>query len=318
MHDLTVKLISHTAYPVETLYAEWIQSRTEDYVHTAAEYARLAMDDDNLYRDIHDTVEKIVCMRLPVLETIYFVFLLENIPISLREQLVRHRVGHRFGQRLGCDIIPDIDDSSFWSQSMRVKNMAGFSNAGGYHIPQSVFDNPMVLRAYRAAMTHADLAYSRMVRAGTPPEDARNVIPLGVTHRMTWCANFAALANVLSKRTCWIAQLGLWEPLIRGVLDALRECEPMFDTVGLPPCFDSSGKFKECVYCMENCARSNCDDPGVPCSLWVNQHDGCVTSLHARDTIADTEYNDRQARYENGQAQFAQLWQHDPETGEPL
>ena len=326
---MNVKLISGTEYPVETIYVEWLQSRTDDPVNSPRWYhnAAAAKTDrgTKLRAEIDAVFAQVTAMKMPLLETLDFVFLLEDVSIALREQLVRHRIGHKFGGRLGADLIPDIaGGSSFWSQSMRVKDMSNFAANGNFETPASVANAHDIKcegsgmscwktasLAYADAMKFAADTYAALLQAGVPPEDARMVIPLGATHRMSWKVNLAALAHVLSKRGCWIAQLGLWKPLIHGVVAALGEIHPSFRRLIDPPCF-ADGHYTGCAYGFENWNRMNGEDPGVPCSLWCC-NDGPGDYMHYEDASATER---QKGIYRAMMKDYGVLWQRDPRTGE--
>lgn len=291
----TVRLLSHTAFPIETIYVEWLQSRSEGYVPDPGTVrAKIDMEkhraaqgvphDAGAYEDeVMDVFEKVIAMKIPVAETVDFVFLLEHCPIALREQIVRHRIGHRYGGRLGADIVPDLAESTFWSQTTRVLNMGKFATEGEYLLPESVTKSEATImdrgseisieEFYCRQMGWLQSAYNRLVAAGIPAEDARNLLPLGVQHRLTWKLNLSALLHVLSKRGCWIAQLGMWEPVIRGIVEELAtKIHPVFRKLIDPPCFAADGNFNGCVFKLENENRVRGDDPYAPCPLYLHHH----------------------------------------------
>lgn len=333
----SVRLLSHTNNPIETIFVQWAQSRTEDPVRDPSEIAALlriiqarkksgiVSDVDLRYeKDVYETFEKVVSMKIPLAETIDFVFLIEHCPIALREQIVRHRIGHRYGGQLGADIVPDLAESTFWSQTTRVLNLGTFATDGEYLLPESVRDSGpkapspecvacggkgtyqeehphngslfnvtcqcwrypegtktitvrnhtvSVEEFYHEQMGWIQSAYNRLIEAGVPVEDARNLLPMATQHRLTWKVNLAALLHVLGKRGCWIAQLGMWEPVIRGMVEELAtKVHPAFRKMIDPPCFGNDGEFKACVFKLENENRVKGDDPYAPCPLYLGNH----------------------------------------------
>lgn len=284
MKETTVKLVSYTAHPIEALYIAWKQSRTEEELPSAEELAK-----DMCFTSTRIKVEHLVADVLvsqsPVVEVIHFLFLLENVPISLREHIVRHRVGHRFGPELGVDQIPELSASTFWTQSMRVRDMGNFATDEAYQIPESIRDSEKRIQwspggpetvstdeCAESVFEHAEEAYRQLIEAGIPPEDARCVIPLAATHRMIWSTNLAAIKHVLKNRSCWLAQLGLWKPVIHGIVAILREISLLFGQLALPPCVSMQGTkrcWKGCPFPVDNAARACRSDPGTPCSLWL-------------------------------------------------
>lgn len=382
----TVTLLSSTQHPLETVYVEWLQSRTEGPVPLPEEvageiaYERLNRSEEvnggvgetelepgPREREVLDVFKQVVQMRMPVGETIDFVFMLEHAPIILREQLVRHRIGHSFGGRTGADIIPDLaGKSTFWSQTTRIIDMGDFATRGEYYEPvwlqdygnlpinsvsnrspmehmtdlmQQLLDNlgammPLAIKEecqrvvkeakalsndkkdlrtfYHQQMRWAQAAYRRLVKAGMPLEDARCVLPVALQHRLTWKTNFSALMHVLSRRTCWLAQLGVWEPVITGIIDELSSrVHPIFRTLVLPPCFGENGEFRQCAFTREN---DEIMDKGEypPCSLFLNRQ--LLLDGQAERTVVA----ERAKRYERMVGKFTALWGRDARTGQKV
>jgi len=277
------------------------------------------MQSDPDYRaEVEQTFLRMVQMQIPVVENVSFTFLLENVSVALREQLVRHRIGVRVGERVGFDLAPTLQDSTFWAQSMRILSMASFADREGYDVPDSIrLSNRSIERTdgrvqtpleyYEIVMREIQRAYNRLVEAGIPMEDARNVIPLGATHRITWTLNLGALLHILGKRGCWILQLGLWEPLIRGIVERLaEEVHPIFRELVCPPCIGrGTDEFNECHFAHDNERRLRGDDALPPCSLWLNKTGNSWVAEN--DTLED-DYLRKVREYES-------LWRRDPNTG---
>lgn len=344
-----ITLLSWTANPLETIFAEWVQSRTTSEVPIPSELANeiagnsyLGKEGDKTAeqteQEVLEVFEKVIAMKMPLGETIDFVFLIEHCSIALREQLVRHRIGHKFGDRLGADIIPDLaGTSSFWSQTTRIIDMGTFATDGDYLTPQWLEENgdkeiegfhkkegvadysrvPMTISEYyHEQMKWIQVAYKRLVKAGMPMEDARNILPVAMQHRLTWKCNLSSIMHVLSRRSCWLAQLGMWEPVITGIVEELStKIHPTFRKLIDPPCCDEKGDFKSCVFKKENEEVIN-NGNYPPCSLWVNQD-----AVHPRaySNILNEEHFVSEAqkpRYNKMKDKFAKLWRRDPVTGE--
>lgn len=389
----TVKLISSTANPLETIYAEWLQSRTADPVPTAAEIAydiaeersevgfyterttegdwRLNGTPGPLETKVIETFEKVVAMRMPLGEHLDFIFLLENCPVALREQLVRHRVGHKFGERIGADIVPDLaGNSSFWSQTTRIIDMGQFATNGDYYVsnwlkengdkpvPKNAeahdllnliadlrshietsgdinrhdwlaridrvmknvtvaSDNLAVAGYYHRTMKWIEVAYRNLVAAGMPLEHARDILPVAMQHRMTWKANLSSLFHVMSRRSCWLAQLGYWEPVIEGIARELRKVHWVFGRMADPPCINAeTGEFESCAFKKEN-EEIVGKGEYPPCTLWVHKHTRSETTTsrdHERVMINEKQ----QERFYKMKEKYTNLWRRDPVTGERL
>jgi thymidylate synthase ThyX len=311
-------------YPLETLFCVWEQSRHNGMIPDPWEVSVAVSDVENgvkpfIHEDRYlvnqtpnyyidaqgkrlsrtefkayyrDTVIKLFSEAVPVLDHLEFVFQIEGIPIALREQMVRHRVGAKVGQRLGADIVPDLAQSAWWSQSHRVLDLSTFADDGMFITPESMDDTITdQTRTYRTGKnneyeTHVALdrgevylrtmkviqeAYATLVRSGVPKEEARNLIPLGTTHRTTWAINAMALKHVIGKRSCWILQRGLWEELILGMVSELAQIDPLFRAMVNPPCIKGD-TFVGCPVSLSNIERIKGKDELPPCPLFLHHH----------------------------------------------
>lgn len=618
-----VTLLSKTEYPLETIYCEWLQSRTQDPVPTTEEVHLRSMASLEYRTKVEEVFTKVVAMKMPLGETIDFVFLVENCPIALREQMVRHRIGHKFGERLGADIIPDLaGNSSFWclapdtkipllsgetveikdlagrdefwvysrdengkhapgrghsaritgrdvstvvvrvesknlptgfaevvctpehlwlkrdgtyiradeiqpghslmplyrqmwksqpqindgrgwvntsrvmagnreqhaddhahhknknqldnrpenlewlaptehhalhretyaesmrkiranpeiearraagtlrtlaggmhspairaivmakiktngmhspearakviatkkrkkmellarygqtpannhkvisvtpgpvlaevwdfevdkhhnfaldagiyvhnSQTTRIVDMSTFATEGDYYTPPWIEENGMkpmpgcqttrpavegaassgeirsvtIGEWYYKQMLWCQASYRRMIAAGVPLEDARAILPVAMQHRLTWKCNLSSLMHVLSRRGCWLAQLGMWEPVITDIVNELAtKVHHSFRRLIDPPCINSAGNFDKCAFGRENeeiVMKKNGEYP--PCSLWVNRD---ATKMIAGPLVTEKQ----SARYEQMAKKYTKLWGRNPITGERL
>jgi thymidylate synthase ThyX len=257
-----VTLVSHTSKPLETLSLLWRVSRTNVPV-------------DEIQNDVPDIAKLRASFRdflaagVPLLENLNFVFVLDNVPISLREQMVRHRIGVVVGDNFGVDIIPELAQSTWWSQTMRVMSMEEFASGGQYLVPETIRDNEEAWVMYESAMGDIELVYTELLNLGIPVEDARQLIPLGATSRISWTLNGGALRHVLGNRSCWIAQYGLWWPVISGMLTELSKVDSVFSEFAAPPCF-KAGAYRGCEFGVENERRIQGDDPFPPCPLYMH------------------------------------------------
>ena len=221
--DTEVKLISNTENIFKTIWMVWQASRCDDTVEQMEDALEQATTDV-----LYDLFARILEEDIPLMEMIEFIFVLDNVSISLREQLVRHRIGTKIDGKIGIDIIPNLDDSTWWSQSMRILDMRSFAARQDFLIPESIQNVPKVskrkvpLAIYKQFMYEAARVYSELVDMGIPMEDARNVLPLGASHRIVWKVNLMTLKRIMQKRGCWILQLGIWGPVIMGMISRAR------------------------------------------------------------------------------------------------
>jgi len=185
--------------------------------------------------------------------------------------------------------IPDLADSSWWSQSMRIQDMGQFATNEAYRVPESLegkvcvgetaagralgTDPTSAGDVFRHTMNEIQRAYNALVAAGVPLEDARELMPLGAQHRLSWKLNIGALQHIVGKRGCWILQLGIWGPVIQGMISELvTKVDPIFGELVTPPCLEGDD-FKGCIYHEENRRRYTGDDCHAPCPLHVVHHE---------------------------------------------
>lgn len=319
-----VELVSWTQRPIITAYYLWQRSKLSDFDMTMDEIAEryvlggIAEKDESkrdkfsLHREFKREVDelflKILRQEIPVSENIDFVFMISDDSIAHREQMVRHRIGHSFGNNFGVDVVPDGQKSSFWSQSLRILDMSKFAEEQRYLIPDSILANQKVHAEYLFAMKKIQDWYSSWVAQGIPMEDARNILPLGTTMDISWKLSLQSLLHVLGKRSCWILQLSLWEPIIFGMIEELCEkVSPLFREIILPPCF-VNGEFKGCVYEHENERRCDGRDKLSPCPLYLTQN---PEKMDGVDDNQIMEVNSRGEKYQK-------LWGRNCWTGEKV
>lgn len=338
-----VTLLNWTPLPMETVYSLWDQSKTEDAIKSPQ-----WVKENVSAEDVEKLFRAVIAQRIPIGESIDFIFIIEGVSISWREQAARHRIGTKFSpERVGADIVhvdtvPDIADSVWWSQSMRIQNMGSFQKNGSYRAPETLAGKVIpeghgelsgmdVPTAYHAGMAFIEGLYNALVAAGVPMEDSREVIPLGAQHRISWKVNISSLQHIVSKRGCWILQLGIWGPVIMGMINELAtKVHPIFRETVSPPCLKpGSDDFTGCVYHEEARRRYTGDDDLPPCPLHLAQHliqdpDKVRLTVHnANFTIPHPETGGttplpRRADMLERVADYTEFWGRDCYTGERL
>jgi hypothetical protein len=241
------------------------------------------------------------------------------------------------------DKIPDLAESSWWSQSMRIQDMSKFFDNDMFRTPPTLWDEDGVPRripeghgrlsghpaplVFRNAMEGVQDAYAALVASGVPMEDARELMPLGAQHRISWKMNISALQHIVGKRGCWILQLGTWGPVIQGMITELAtKVDPIFQELVTPPCLKAgSDEFGGCVFHEENRRRYTGDDRLPPCPLHFRHHhmpeNGAIgAELRAASTPEiQARFRLPMAPEMNTRAvDYMQFWGRDPFTGERL
>lgn len=322
---------------METIYLLWEASRSNRPLPSAGELAVQSADDPKLAADIRTTFEQVIDSDIPVAENLDFIFLLENIPISLREQIVRHRVGHHFGENFGVDTIPGEGRSSWWSQSMRILDMGSFAADGNYYVPDAIDDTALIREGatieeistpggggattrrglYDATMGAIASLYQTLIHSGVAPEDARQIIPLAACSRISWKLNYMSLKHVLGRRGCWIAQLGMWLPIITDMTEELSAISPVFRKLSMPPCLGRRGEFQDCPFVKDNLQRLCGQDPEPPCPAFLMHHkEDALLAVPKKDLVMhpngdgtwDATDPKLRKKYADMRAAFGKLW----------
>lgn len=334
-------LISTTQYPVETLYILWKASRCTSPISSPEQLHQDMQLDASVRTEVMMTFAEVVNNDISVAENMDFVFLLENIPISLREQMVRHRIGHRFGENFAVDIVPGDVQDSWWSQTTRILDMGTFAEEGNYFTPEGLDNkkltffppeghgkgtNTTARKLYDKHMLYTQEVYRSLVDAGIPKEDARQVLPLATTSRISWKMNYQSLKHILKRRTCWIAQLGIWKNIIHDMVNELAEkVHPVFRSIAQPPCFRGD-QFVGCPFSADNLQRiRGKEDEIPPCPLYLVNHRSEIDrhvpvedrTYHPAGRVQwDVEDAAKRERFQQMQEDYGRLWGRNVWTGE--
>jgi len=289
-----VELLPYTHSPVTTLWPIWHASKPSGAIPLLDIPAA-----EKLFKDLYT-------QEVPVIEHLSFTFLLRDVSVSFREQMVRHRVGVKVGDRLGCDMVPDLSESSWWSQSMRILSMERFATDGHFRMAPSIMESG-AMGVLNQAMANAQDAYTQLVAMGVPMEDARDVVPIGATHDIVWTLNLRAMKHTIGKRSCWILQAGLWHDVITGmVAELVDKVSPLFAVLACPPCVDvRSDQFQSCVFEHENERRAAGMDKLPVCPLWLTGKGPAV-----RLNLPENMFKTMSVRAE----QYRAFWGHNPYT----
>lgn len=232
-----VRLVSFTELPIETIYYIWTLAKTKQQVLNVKEIRDKANNDLEYKKEIESLFLEVIEMLLPCSRFVNFVFSLENITISLREQLVRHKVG-----------------MEFWIQGARVTDMSDFYDQSEFRIPERIRNNPTAKDLYLNTMEKIQDSYKYLVNNGFLFEEARELLPSGTLHRLSFTCNIESLHNLVSKRTGWLLQGDIWFPIIKGIIEELvKNVSPVFRSFAHPSEVDMKGnytgyKFKDLSY----------------------------------------------------------------------
>ena len=190
---MRVILVQQTPNPIETIS----QIASICYDSQPKSPIRLV---EHLYRSGHHSV----------FEHIYFTFYIEGISRACSHQLVRHRM---------C---------SFTQRSQRYCSEDGFKVV----LPPSIDSSPDRYYEYGDGIQETRQCYENLVRANTPNEDARYILPNACETSLYLSCNLRELIHICNERLCSRAQ---WE--IREVVqEMVKSVHPSLKFMLVPKC----------------------------------------------------------------------------------
>lgn len=138
------------------------------------------------------------------LEHASYTFAISGVSRSLTHQLVRHRM------------------ASFEQQSQRYVT---FHHGVPFVTPPTIAKNPATKKIYDQALQNAAKAYSELVEAGIPAEDARYLLPNATETKIVVTMNIRELLHFFTLRCCNRAQWEIRE-LAHQMLELARPTAP--------------------------------------------------------------------------------------------
>lgn len=310
------QLVSYTKNPLETIFAVWAESRPsqfkalfdwmaeQHYEVVTAEVVVHAVERGIVEaEEVEKTFQQILNMEIPITECIHFTWAFSNMPIEWREQAVRKR---QWG---------------FWLTSMREFSMKDFFSEGHYAPPRDEAIPDAALESLTDSLKMIEDGYRKLLQLGAPQEIARKLVPLCATHNGSMFSNMRTLLDTVKSRSCWIAQLDLWEIVLVSMSTELRRINPGFCGIISPPCFDRfSNEYKACKYKMINENRTCGKDPYAMCPLYYTHELGGALVRHAW-LDACTARGTKEAYLRDASRlsdSWRKIWNRDAFTGELL
>jgi len=313
MHP-TVKLVSYTPNPIETIFATEKYAKTntaesflidpkvistirnsvkcripEEMIKESTKVSEASIENvlgagsyEDYVRLVEEWAVKVVSMAIPVSEMVQFVFQFDNVSIAWREQIVRHRT------------------NAYWIQSGRITDYSKIYEYQMYNVPDSIKDNPTLSEKWHDHWKSTQQFYIEMKNSGVLDQDAREIVGNGALHRMTMGINLRNLIHLAKHRTCWIAQ-DHWVEIIRQMVEELRKVDPLLGIIGHPPCF-KNGKFSACQYEGMSQERYDGKDPLPVCPMWYGNtiRDGGVGLATIEELVKLGRYDkDRVCKFNN-------------------
>lgn len=141
-------------------------------------------------------------------EFVKFHFMIEGVTRSFTHQMVRQRTAVFAQESMRFAVKDNLDEETPLPPSM-------------YGLRD---DDPRVV-VWRKAINNAQDAYTALVEAGVPAEDARGLMPHQVTTRLHYSTDLRALQDHAGNRLCTQAQFE-WRLVFSKISEAIREYRP--------------------------------------------------------------------------------------------
>lgn len=205
-------------------------------------------------------------------------FVLHDVPVALREQLVRHQSGNHF-----------------WVRSSRIDDLS-YAN---YYVPDSLDDpkKEMLVKYYDTLNS----SYRDLLLNGVDPEDAKMIMPESRLHEMSWTCTLDALTHVTNTRSCWFAQefwIDVNSQIKRELAKAVDSSDIPLDIQKLfissfatPPC--SASCSKDCNISLDMLEKLRGDIKHPVCPIFIKKYspDNKVMGYPLSANMYKTEYS---------------------------
>lgn len=202
---MNVEIISKNTDMLKNI---WVAARTCKSHKTPEELKQNEVDEKDMIR-LAKALKK--AGHMSVFEFGFFTFAVSGVSRSLLAQITRHRHLSFCVQSQRAVRIKDEDIVSVVAPESLEKS-EGVTVLGSE-------ENVAADRAYMTAVKFALGVYTKLVNAGVPPEDARFILPEGMTTNMCIGMNLRSLLELYEKR---VATKGAqWE--IRGLVEVLKD-----------------------------------------------------------------------------------------------
>lgn len=206
----------------------WHVSRTNDYVYDIIMNVR-RMSFGNVRRELVDILK----LDLPIRRFVPVFFVIEGGSRAWWDQFDRHKVGW-----------------DFWEQSMRIKDL---TNDFDVYMPPSANTSEKTERFEKDAEILRQMYLYYKDELGWPQEEARWCVPVHIVTKGSAQANLSSVLNMVSTRSCFMAQGMFWRSIIKGLMEGLHKFLPELmahDIVGLP-----CNKTSNCPYAKDGLDR---------------------------------------------------------------
>ncbi len=201
---MKVQLIKFTGNPD---YSAALAARV---CYSSLDISEISLSDD----DVRKLIKRILKSgHYSVLEHVSFTYALEGISRTATHQLVRHRL------------------ASYSQQSHRYTKI----KENKFVTPPDIQNNKRADELYQKALKNAVEIYNKLIDMGIKREDARFVIPQGVSSNIMVTMNARELLHFFTLRCCVRAQWEIREAAVEMLKLARKEAPVIFEDAG-PSC----------------------------------------------------------------------------------
>lgn len=212
---MQIKLVTNTPQPKRAIAAAFLN------MGIGRDIADL--EKDMTEEEANDAMKEIFSSHLDApLEFASFNFIWEDIPLFLRAQLVRHRVGWGFAERSLRFFDANLKnpaDNYDWDAMPSIKGKTfthKFDSAG---------DKPME-QLMEEEMKRQMIVYSEMIKQGVDQQEARNVIGVWFPTTMQTTCTYRALRNTMADRLSSQAH-PFWQKAAKEIKRLVTEIDPV-------------------------------------------------------------------------------------------
>lgn len=152
------------------------------------------------------------------LEAVDLHFMIEGVSRSFTHQMVRQRTAVYAQESLRFAVKENLSEEISVPPSLEAGAVGDFAGVerSEREIAKAVFDD---------AIEHVGEAYNALVSMGIPAEDARSLLPHGVTTRLNYKTNLRNLVEHAGNRLCTQAQFE-WRYVFAEIVKAIRSHNP--------------------------------------------------------------------------------------------
>lgn len=212
-------------------------------------------------------------LRAPM-EYVSFHFLLEGVTRSFTHQMVRQRT------------------AVYSQESLRFAVKENLSEE--VPLPPSIKPGSLAEIQWEDAIDAIDAAYTGLIDAGVPAEDARGLLPHSTTTRLHYHTNLRNLLDHAGNRLCTQAQFE-WRYAFTGIVAAIRDYDPYEDAADWREqgadhqwqfeLMASDGLFKPVCYKLGHCPFTADFDRG--CTIRDRVQEGKFEEIDDKEWLMD-------------------------------